>query len=53
MENIETSSSAMVRTTTTVKPRLLFSLAERKALVDLYDSTDDKMSLALRRMANK
>ena len=44
MENIEPSTSAMVRATTTVKPRLLFSLAERKALVDLYDSTDDKIT---------
>ena len=32
----------MARTTTTATPRLLFSLAERKVLVDLYDSTDDK-----------
>jgi len=42
MEHSESSTSVMARTTATATPRLLFSLAERKVLVDLYDSTDDK-----------
>ena len=41
MEHIESSASDMVRTTTTATLKL-FSIAERKVLVDLYDSTDDK-----------
>lgn len=41
MEHIESSISAMVKAATNISPRL-FSLEERKVLIDIYDSTDDK-----------
>jgi hypothetical protein len=44
MEHIEPSTSTMVDTTV---GRRFFSLEERKVLVDIYDSTDDKTTAML------